>query len=149
MWGCSSLLFTLFCNFNHHARALLHICTPSTNLFQKAFRSQIYAPCSGTLLLPDCWTWSPWGKWMAVPSTHNQQALALPFVWAAYWVNGKISWLSEKPHARVLAGTVVPEACLSVWGRWSRITSHIRFSFSSKAFNHSTLVEVTIVTLCL
>lgn len=54
---------------------------------------------------------------MAVPSTHNQQALALPFVWAAYWVNGKISWLSEKPHARVLAGTVVPEACLSVWGR--------------------------------
>ena len=54
---------------------------------------------------------------MAVPSTHNQQALALPFVWAAYWVNGKISWLSEKPHARVLAGTVVPEACLSVSAR--------------------------------
>lgn len=51
------------------------------------------------------------------PSTHNQQALALPFVWDAYWVNGKISWLSEKLHARVLAVTVGPEACLSVWGR--------------------------------
>lgn len=33
---------------------------------------------------------------MTVPGMYNKQGLGFPFVWAAYWVNGKIGWLSDE-----------------------------------------------------